>query len=275
MKQISAMPALLTITVSISLASAQSRFMIYSVNSGQVLDVPGFSTTPGTLIQQWPPNLGKNQQWTFREVSLPHNGFYEIVSVNSGQVLDVPGFSTTPGTQIQQWPANGGTNQQWTFSRAPGSTGYEIVSRDEEYVACSPDPCFPTYVNLVLDVPGFSTHAGTVIQQWTENDGTNQQWNLHSLTSEKISLGSGGSVLEVTGFGFPPGTLACPVLLVPFSATPCATVLANGTFSATISPPGFYYSNSVRGYVVVTIEDNAGNVLAIGSTPGGFEAIIQ
>ena len=149
MKQINAGLALLAVAVGV--ASAQTPFTISSVNSGQVLDLPGFSMSRGTLIQQWPANGGTNQQWTFRAISHPSNGFYEIASVSSGQVLDVPGSSTTPGTKIQQWTANGGTNQQWTFSR--GSTGYEIVSADKEPQPCGQPPCL-NYANLVLDVPG-------------------------------------------------------------------------------------------------------------------------
>jgi hypothetical protein len=62
---INVMPALFAIAVPIGVASAQTQFTISSVNSGQVLDVPAFATTPGTLIEQWPANGGTNQQWTF------------------------------------------------------------------------------------------------------------------------------------------------------------------------------------------------------------------
>ena len=85
-------------------------------------------------------------------------------------------------------------------------------------------------------------------------------------------MGSGGpGNIVITGWGFTPGTLACPVLFNSFTVMPCATVLTNGTFSATfVSTFLTYYNKSLPGYVVATIEDNAGNVLAIGSVPGGF-----
>jgi hypothetical protein len=87
--------------------------MIVSVNSGEVLDVPNFSTSPGTLIQQYPANGGTNQQWRFSLA--PGSTGYEIVSVDmehlSGGtfgssvslVLHVPNLSITPGTLIEQW----------------------------------------------------------------------------------------------------------------------------------------------------------------------------
>ena len=77
-----ATPVLLAIAASVGLVSAQTPFMIASVSSGQVLDVPDFSTTAGKLIQQWPANSGANQHWTLRRVL--GTGYYEIISVIIG-----------------------------------------------------------------------------------------------------------------------------------------------------------------------------------------------
>src|SRR5215471_5136120 len=93
---------LLALTAALTLitigAHAQQGYVIVSVNSGLVLDVPAWSTQPGTLMQQWPENDGANQLWT---ITANGAGTYAIVSVNSGLVLDVPAFSTDPGTLIQ------------------------------------------------------------------------------------------------------------------------------------------------------------------------------
>src|SRR5215469_4238320 len=87
---------LLALTAALTLitigAHAQA-WVIQSVSSGQVLDVPAFSTQPGTLIEQWPENDGANQLWI---ITANGAGTYAIVSVNSfcifvdpcGQVLD-------------------------------------------------------------------------------------------------------------------------------------------------------------------------------------------
>jgi hypothetical protein len=282
-KQINAVGALLTVAASIGVASGQittcvacvprgTPFMIGSAYSGLVISVPGGSTTPGTFIWQWPGTEETDTQWTFRASSQP--GFYEIVSVSSGQVLD-NSFSTTPGTVIQQRPANGGTNQQWTFAHAPGSAAYEIVSADLEEPACY--PCFPS--NLLLTVPVsnnpdvFIGDLETFVQQWTENDGINQQWSLIPLVPIGISMGLAGTDnLAITGWGFKPGTLACPVLLHGPSL-PCATVSATGTFSATfVGTDLLGYYNSGSGYVTGIIQDDLGNVLAVGSVPGQLAA---
>jgi hypothetical protein len=85
-------------------------YKIVSQSSGKVLDVPAFSTSDGTKIQQFTENGGTNQHWRLISVG---SGLFEIVSQSSGKVLDVPAASTTNGTVIQQFTEHGGTNQQW------------------------------------------------------------------------------------------------------------------------------------------------------------------
>jgi len=81
--------------------------------SNEVLDVPGFATGNGVIIQQYPENGGLNQQWLLVNVG---NEFYKIVSRSSAKVLDVPGFVTGDGAMIQQYTDNGGINQHWHLS---------------------------------------------------------------------------------------------------------------------------------------------------------------
>ena len=44
-------------------APGSGIFVIMSVSSGKVLDVPAFSTQDGTTIDQWDLNGGDNQHW--------------------------------------------------------------------------------------------------------------------------------------------------------------------------------------------------------------------
>jgi len=62
---------------------------------------------------------------------------------------------------------------------------------------------------LVLDVPRFSTEPGEKIQQWTKNDGANQQWTIHHHAGfptgyEIVSVNS-GLVLHVPRSSTEPG----------------------------------------------------------------------
>ena len=217
---------LLAMAASIGLASGQTPFVISSVSSGQALDVPDFSKNSGALIQQYTPNGGTNQQFTLRRHA--PNLAYEIVSVSSGLVLDVPGSSAKPGVEIQQYAANGGANQLWQFSRAAGATGYEIVSVDREQID-GPAGSLPSYANLVLDVPHASTVPGTVIQQYTENGGTNQQWLFSPQTVKNITLATNPGTIVIAGWGFQAGTEVCPVVQGAYGGVaPCTTVQSNG-----------------------------------------------
>ena len=87
-----------------------SGYYIVNAYSGKVLDDPNFSTSNGTLIQQFQFNGGANQQW--KVVALA-DGNDLIVNASSSDVLDDPNFSTSNGTQIIQFQLNGGLNQQW------------------------------------------------------------------------------------------------------------------------------------------------------------------
>jgi glucosylceramidase len=71
-------------------------FQIQSVATGKVLDVPGFSTSDGTLIQQYQANGGSNQKWSmvpngplYRGSDGRWHSHYLIVSRSSNKVLDV------------------------------------------------------------------------------------------------------------------------------------------------------------------------------------------
>jgi alpha-L-fucosidase 2 len=96
---------------------------IVSESSGKVLDVPGFSTTDGTQIQQYHDNGGSNQLWRL----IPTNGGVKIASNVSDKVLDIPSSSTTDGTVIQQLTANGGSNQLWKLIST--SSGADVLDQ--------------------------------------------------------------------------------------------------------------------------------------------------
>src|SRR6266566_4114664 len=74
-------------------ASIMTTFKIASQFDGKVLDVPGFATGNGAVIQQFQDNGGVNQQWQL--ILANDDGItYKIVSQGTGKVLDVPGFAT-------------------------------------------------------------------------------------------------------------------------------------------------------------------------------------
>ena len=135
-----------------------SHYKIVNRNSGQVLDVNGWSTTNGGIIDQYTDNGGANQQWSF----VSTNGGYKLVNVHSGLVLDDPAGSKTNGTQLDQWNDTNGSNQWWNVVSA-GNGYYFLVNQSSGQYA---------------DVTNASTTAGAAVIQWTGPGGTNQQWSL-------------------------------------------------------------------------------------------------
>ena len=90
--------------------------------------------------------------------------YYQFVNYNSGKCLDVTGRSTANGAVIQQWTCLSGStaaNQGWFFIPAARSGYYTVVNVNS---------------NKCLDVTDRSTANGAIIQQYTCNGGTNQEW---------------------------------------------------------------------------------------------------
>lgn len=90
--------------------------------------------------------------------------YYQFVNYNSGKCLDVTGRSTANGAVLQQWTCLSGSsasNQGWAFIPAARSGYYTVVNLNS---------------NKCLDVTDRSTANGAIIQQYTCNGGTNQEW---------------------------------------------------------------------------------------------------
>jgi hypothetical protein len=122
--------------------------VLRGVSSNRCLDVPGRSTTNGTLLQIWDCNGGTNQQWTYLS-----NGELQVYG---NKCLDVPNHSITAGTRVDIWDCNGGTNQLWNLNSDGTVAGRES--------------------GLCLDVTGAGTANGTPVEIWTCNASSNQKW---------------------------------------------------------------------------------------------------
>ena len=140
-------------------------------NSGKCLDVKGFSTSEGGIIQQWGCSGNTNQQWLFIPAG---DGSYEVQSVNSVMSLNVYGNSSSNGAPIVQWPYSGTSNENWQID--PIGNGYYTL------VVESTGKC--------LDVTGgpSATGDGVPIQQWDCWGGDNQAWQLVSTDTSTHSV---------------------------------------------------------------------------------------
>ncbi|MFD7902551.1 RICIN domain-containing protein [Kitasatospora sp. NPDC059747] len=154
-QQASGSPAASTGTPTVS---PSAFYTIKNVNSGQVLDVSGWSTADGGAVAQWPSTGGANQQWSFVPVS---GQLFEIVNRNSGKVLDINAGSHWRGTTLQQYTYGGGNNQLWYFE--PTGGGYLIRNYESRQV---------------LEVSSGSTTNGAAVDQWMPLNQSNQAWTV-------------------------------------------------------------------------------------------------
>ena len=100
-------------------------YIITSASDGQAIDDPGYSTTQGQGIEQYPVNKGTNQRWTVTNLG---GNIITLTNVASGQVLEVRGGSNTSSTLVDQNLYTGGLWQQWTVVSAGGSN-VELINK--------------------------------------------------------------------------------------------------------------------------------------------------
>jgi len=132
-----------------------------NVNSGLAMEVNGWSTSNGGVVDQW--TLGSNQANQRWVISYLNNGLYQLTNVNSNMVLDAVNKGKTNGTKMQQWTNLSGSNQEYIIRRAANDTDIVITNSNS---------------GLAVEVPGFSTSNGTQLDTWGNNAGTNQEWLL-------------------------------------------------------------------------------------------------
>jgi hypothetical protein len=152
-------------------------FLILSRSSGLVLDVPGASRNAQTPIQQYPDNGGPNQHWQLIPVD---SGFFKVRSLSSGLVLDVRGASHDDHAVIQQYTDNGGHNQHWQFipvDAPPPDLPFPVLGGTRFFKIRSRSS------GKVLDVPGRNADAHVQLQQYGDNGGNNQLWQLISVAN--------------------------------------------------------------------------------------------
>ena len=119
--------------------------------SGRCVDVPGFSTTPGTALDLWDCNGGGNQAWNLtadQQLTIYGNlclqaGTDGITSAAGDQAV----IADCTGTAVQRWSAN----SDGTITPAAAPT-------------------------LCLDAAGAGTGNGTAVDLWHCNGAPNQVW---------------------------------------------------------------------------------------------------
>lgn len=136
-----------------NLPAAPPGQSLIGLASGRCVDVPGFSTTPGTALDLWDCNGGGNQSWNLEathELTIYGNLCMQAgtdgATISAGQRAIIANCS---GSDVQHWNVNG-----------DGS------------ISPAADP------GLCLDASGAGTGNGTAVDIWYCNGLPNQSWSL-------------------------------------------------------------------------------------------------
>jgi hypothetical protein len=212
------------------LFEAGMPYILINVKSGLVLEAPGSTTTVGAHLDQHLTSNGTNQRWiptasgadwiwtnvnsglaldlagtaegssttqntadgsatqTWNAVAVG-DGSYKLVNASTGFDMEVSGASSSNGADVDQWPDNGGANQHWIIAEMVNG-----FTSGKTYVMAN------VKSGLVLDIASQSKVAGTVLEQYTSNNGTNQRWVPTASGSSWIWTGvNSGLDIDVAG----------------------------------------------------------------------------
>jgi hypothetical protein len=86
-------------------------------NSGRCLDVPGFSTIPGTQLAIYACNGGNNQTFLFEDAG--GAWMYYIHPRHNPSMCLMPGNADLFGSTVIQWPCDRGIRQKWYLGFGP------------------------------------------------------------------------------------------------------------------------------------------------------------
>ncbi|MCR8632751.1 NPCBM/NEW2 domain-containing protein [Paenibacillus radicis (ex Xue et al. 2023)] len=98
------------------------KYKIVNKQSGQVMDVPGASKSPGKPVVQWTDSETAadpaviNQQWVISNVG---NGYFKITSTNSLLALENSNGSAIEGNPVVQNTYTGSDSQLWKVESLP------------------------------------------------------------------------------------------------------------------------------------------------------------
>ncbi|TCC62928.1 hypothetical protein E0H73_10535 [Kribbella pittospori] len=116
------------------------------VASGRCVDVPGFSTSPGTALDLWDCNNGGNQSWNYTAD--------KQLTVYTDKCMTA---GAAAGSAVTIENCTGAANQAWELNA-------------DQTVTSVADP------TLCLDAAGAGTGNGTAVDLWLCNGADNQKW---------------------------------------------------------------------------------------------------
>lgn len=131
-----------------------------TVNDSAYVWLPIYFPTDTSMEMYWHNTLSVNVNSNTPVVG--NNKRFRLKNVKSGMYLDVNKALADKYNVMQKPFAASGTTQLWDLA---------YKGRGDFYL-------YSVNKNQVIDMPGWSTTAGTNVDLWWENDGNNQRWRL-------------------------------------------------------------------------------------------------
>lgn len=169
------------VTPSAALAGTSGTRIARAGMSTVFMEVSGWSTSAGALLDEWGPNSGSSSRWDTganQEWSLPTNGHGGIDTADgyieneySHMCITTDGIK---GHAIYQAPCNGGVYQEWNFQ---GFYFFDWLNFDLVYYFHIVNPLS----GLALNASGGSFANGTTIIGWPlsgQNTDNNESWGI-------------------------------------------------------------------------------------------------
>lgn len=164
-------------------AQPDGYFKIYNVASGKVLGVQDQSTANGAPILQWDDNGTLDHEWA---VAPNPAGGYTLTNHLSNAYLEIPNASNAAGTAADQWSATGCSCQRWNFTETALPTlttgQYALVNKNS---------------GQYLDMPNWSTKAGTQADQWPDSACPCQLWAFQAASNGAYTVQNVNSGLDL------------------------------------------------------------------------------
>ena len=142
------------------------------------------SVASGSTVNLGPqPLTGGSWSWT------GPNGF-----TSTARQINSIALASATDSYVATYANTCGSKSTQTFTITVTGSSSTLIANGT-YVITS------AYSGQAIDDPGFSTKSGQDMQQYTVNNGTNQQWKVSNLGSNIITLSNvaSGQLLEVTG----------------------------------------------------------------------------
>ncbi|MEU5438214.1 RICIN domain-containing protein [Streptomyces sp. NPDC020719] len=141
-------------------ASAASGHQLRVLSSGKCLDVPGWSKSWGTPVDQWSCVNQANENWIIYRAKTVHlEPLYEIKNVNSGLCLNIKDASKRRGAAVIQWPCDKSADNELFYKTIQANDSAIWTNRNSK---------------LCLNVAGNSKANGARLTQWTCNGSFNE-----------------------------------------------------------------------------------------------------